>query len=64
MNVENNKNMVTVIKKGATKKMIAQRLATLYSNTKAGFDARKFCGILKQEEDALSIQKRLRDEWE
>lgn len=56
--------MVTVIKSGANKQIIAKRLETLYKAPKKGFDAKKFCGILKLEEDPLTIQKRLRDEWE
>ena len=28
-----------------------------------GFDAYKFCGAVKFNEDALDIQKRMRDEW-
>jgi len=27
------------------------------------FDAKRFCGTIKFEEDGLSIQRRLRDEW-
>ncbi len=27
------------------------------------FNALKYCGIIKLREDALAIQKRLRDEW-
>jgi hypothetical protein len=30
---------------------------------KKKFDAKKFCGVLKTDEDALVIQRRLRDEW-
>jgi len=30
---------------------------------KKKFDAKKFCGALKVDEDALVIQRRLRDEW-
>lgn len=56
--------MVTVIKSGADKHLIEKRLKALYSSPKKGFDAHKFCGILKLEEDPLVIQKRLRDEWE
>jgi hypothetical protein len=56
--------MVTVIKSGANKQIIAKRLKALYSTPKKGFNASKFCGILKIEEDPLIIQKRLRDEWE
>lgn len=33
------------------------------SNTK-GFDAWKYCGTITLTEDPLTIQKRLRDEWE
>jgi hypothetical protein len=28
------------------------------------FNARKFCGVLKVDEDPRVIQQRLRDEWE
>jgi len=56
--------MVMTIKKGSSKKVITQRLSELYNTVKVGFEASKFCGVLKQEEDALSIQKRLRNEWE
>lgn len=30
---------------------------------KKGVDASKFCGTVKFNEDALAIQKRLRNEW-
>ena len=33
------------------------------SKTKGKFDARKFCGVLKVNEDGLVIQQRLRGEW-
>lgn len=39
------------------KAMLAER------QVKKKFDAKKFCGVLKVDEDALIIQKRLRDEW-
>lgn len=52
------------IKQGTSKKVIAERFKKLYNRGRKGFDASKFCGVLKLEEDALSIQKRLRDEWE
>lgn len=32
-------------------------------NTK-GVDTHKFCGVIKLNEDPLTIQKRMRDEWE
>ena len=56
--------MVMTIKQGTNKKEITKRLTALYNRTRKGFDARKFCGVLQLEEDALAIQKRLRDEWE
>ena len=56
--------MVTVIKKGANKKVIAERLESLGKKPKKGFTAHQFCGMLPLEEDALAIQRRLRDEWE
>ena len=34
------------------------------SKRKQGLDAYEYCGTLKLKEDALAIQKRLRDEWE
>jgi hypothetical protein len=30
---------------------------------KKAFDAKKFCGSLKTNEDGMAIQQRLRDEW-
>lgn len=57
--------MVTVIKRGSNKEEIAKGMKKLAKKSpKKGFDAQKFCGILKINEDALVIQKRLRDEWE
>lgn len=29
-----------------------------------GIDAKKYCGILRLKEDALKLQKGMRDEWE
>jgi hypothetical protein len=33
-------------------------------NPKKPFEAHKFCGIMKSDQDAVTIQRRLRDEWE
>lgn len=57
--------MVAVIKKGATKeevKAFGKRLKEGMPPRKK-FDASKYCGAVKFEEDGLEIQKRLRDEW-
>jgi len=58
--------MVTTIKKGATKAEIQSLFEKLEnrSDKNNGFDAYKFCGTVKFNEDAMKIQKRLRDEWE
>ena len=39
------------------KKILSHRQAKRF------FDAKKFCGLLKVSEDALVIQRRLREEW-
>lgn len=53
--------MVTIIKKGSTQRRINQALKKL--RIQKGLDAFKFCGIIHLREDALSIQKKMRDEW-
>ncbi len=57
--------MVLVLKKGATSQEIAALEKKLYGNqVQSGFNAKKFNGVLKLNEDPLTIQKKLRDEWE
>jgi len=57
--------MVLILKKGATKKDIEAIEKTLYKqNAALGFNAKKYNGVLKLEEDPLVIQSKLRDEWE
>jgi effector-binding domain-containing protein len=56
--------MITVIKQGSTEEIIKELLAKLFKKKRSkGIDAYKYCGSLKLKEDALSIQKKLRDEW-
>ena len=55
--------MVTIIKKGDSKASIQKALQKIEEKSDKGFDAQKFCGILKTEEDPLKVQKRMRDEW-
>lgn len=54
--------MVTILNKDSDlteiKKAFAKRKVKKY------FDAKKFCGALKFEEDGLKIQQQLRNEWE
>ncbi len=57
--------MVTVLKQGSAPKIISELLAKLFERkTVKGIDTHKYCGVLKLDEDALDIQKKLRDEWE
>lgn len=58
--------MGLVLKRGATKKEIEAIEKKLYRERPAstGFNAKKYNGVLKLKEDPLSIQKKLRDEWE
>lgn len=57
--------MVTTIKRGVTKTEIQSLFEILesHSDESKGFDAYKFCGTVKFNEDAMEIQKRLRNEW-
>lgn len=54
--------MVSILKKGASKQDLVALKARI--NKKLVLDLRKFCGILKLQEDPLEIQKKLRDEWQ
>ncbi len=57
--------MVVVIKKGATKNTILLMMKRVMQERKTkGIKVRKYCGVIKLKEDALIIQKRMRDEWE
>lgn len=57
--------MVLILKKGASKKDIETIEKKIYAEKPVrGFDAKKYNGVLKLKEDALSIQKKMRDEWE
>jgi len=57
--------MVLVLKKGATKKDIEKIEKALYKEkSSGGFNAKKYNGIMNLNEDPLTIQKNLRDEWE
>ena len=57
--------MLTVIKKGIAKEQLELLWKELNTRkARKSLDAWKHCGVLALEEDALSIQKRLRDEWE
>lgn len=56
---------MTVNIKKATKEQIAEALKKMEAKRKygKGFDAYKYCGILKLKEDPLKLQKKWRNEW-
>ncbi|TFF35066.1 hypothetical protein [Mucilaginibacter psychrotolerans] len=57
--------MVLVLKEGATKEDISKIEKKFFQKkSKGGFDAKKYNGIMPFLEDALVIQKKMRDEWE
>jgi len=56
--------MVTIIKKTAKRKEVKKLLDNIKpAKSDKVFKASQFCGKIKFEEDALKIQKRLRNEW-
>ena len=56
--------MITVLKQGATKTRIKKILEQIKKDLKPkGVDAYRFLGKIKLKEDALRIQKKLRNEW-
>lgn len=57
--------MELVLKKGATKKEIAEIEKKLYKNiVLSGFNAKKYNGIFSKNLKPMTIQKKLRNEWE
>ena len=57
--------MVTVLKRGSTSQTIKKILEYIEEiSPKKGLNASKYAGTVKIKEDGLSLQKRLRDEWE
>ena len=54
--------MVTVIKSSFTKKEIHAKLKEALETK--GVNTHKYCGTISLKEDPLTIQKKLRDEWE
>jgi cytidylate kinase len=53
--------MVLILKRGASKKEIESIEKKL--KNREGIDVMKYCGKVKLKEDALKIQKNLRNEW-
>ena len=52
--------MAIPIKKGSSKQTIKKQLSKAKGK---GFPAHKFTGKIKTKEDAIAVQKKLRDEW-
>lgn len=56
--------MIAIIKQGTSKKNIKSILDRFKKNIKPkGIDVYKYLGKIKLKEDALNIQKELRNEW-
>jgi hypothetical protein len=57
--------MVATFKKGASKEEIKElnKLLIERMSPRKKFDANKYCGAVKFQDDGLEIQKKLRDEW-
>ena len=55
--------MVTIIKRGSTKKEINSQLER-HGKKQKGIDLKKYFGSIKLKEDPLNVQKSWRDEWE
>ncbi|MCU7693809.1 hypothetical protein ACFSPU_05640 [Haoranjiania flava] len=57
--------MVLVIDKTTKREDIDKLLkARISKQKKNGFDAAKFCGLIKLKEQPMDIQKKMRDEWQ
>lgn len=56
-------HMVTIIKKNTPKARLRAAVKRAKPVPQKGFDARKHLGKWKLDEDALTTQKTLRDEW-
>lgn len=54
--------MSTILKKKSSKKNISRKFNQAIN--RKGVDTTKYCGVIKLSDDALTIQKELRNEWE
>jgi hypothetical protein len=57
--------MVIILKRGAGEKEM-QEIDRQWSRAplRKKLNAKKYCGVIRLKEDPLTIQKKLRDEWE
>jgi hypothetical protein len=58
------KTMVTIIKRGSTKKEIREKLKRLKRENLNIIDLEKYCGTIKLKENPLRLQKQWRNEWD
>jgi hypothetical protein len=54
--------MIIILKKGQHLEDLLPKATSVKGGKK--LDAKKYLGVLKQKEDPLEIQKKIRDEWE
>jgi len=55
--------MVTVIKKGSSRKDLMQAMKKLADRSKKK-DLQRFCGVISTKKDPVLLQKEWRDEWQ
>lgn len=55
--------MATIVKLSALS-TLKKRLNTALKDNSGGVDTKKYSGVIKLKEDAVLIQKKLRNEWE
>jgi hypothetical protein len=55
---------MAVVIKLSSKKKLNKRLSTALKSVTGSIDAKKYAGVIKLKEDAVLIQKRLRNEWQ
>jgi hypothetical protein len=56
--------MVTVIKRGSTKKEIREKIKRLKQEKLNTIDLKKYCGTIKLKENPLKLQKQWRNDWD
>ncbi|WP_418893018.1 hypothetical protein [Limibacterium fermenti] len=57
--------MITTLKQGESKIKMRQLIEALAKNRKPKhIDVHSYCGKIKLKEDPLSIQRKMRDEWD
>jgi len=55
--------MLLVINKKTKKEEVDKFIRESMKKSNAGFDAKKYCGVIKLDKDPLEIQNEMRNEW-